>query len=136
MTTRPVPLPDPETKVFWDSARAERLSIQRCADCGVHQFYPRLVCHACLSDRLDWVPASGHGTIYSFTVVERAPGAFRDLVPYAVALVDLDEGVRMMTRVRTERPHDLRIGQRVEVCFEDLTEDIALPLFAPAGIGA
>lgn len=129
----PLPIPDAETAPFWDAARDGRLAYQRCADCGVAIFYPRLVCPHCLSDRLDWEDSAGAGTLYSVTVVYRAPAAFRDLVPYAVALVDLDEGFRMMARIDANDPNALKIGDRVAVRFLPQVDGVALPVFAPDG---
>jgi uncharacterized OB-fold protein len=82
-----------------------------------------------MSDRIAWIEASGKGTIYSFTVVHRAPAQFADSVPYVVALVDLAEGVRMMTNVVGCDPTAVRIGAEVEVEFDDVTPEIALPKF-------
>jgi uncharacterized OB-fold protein len=129
MTAKPLPIPDSDTRQFWTAASQGRLSIQRCEDCGTHVFYPRLVCPHCCSDRLAWKDASGKGRVYSYTVVERSPGAFKDMVPYVVALVDLDEGVRMMSRIRTDDPYSVRIGMPVEVEFDPVSEDVALPVF-------
>lgn len=132
MTSRPVPQPTPETAPFWAATVAGRLSIQKCRACGEHIFYPRLVCTACMSDALDWVDCSGRGTVYAFTVVERAPGAFADMVPYVVALIDLQEGPRMMSWVRVDNVEDVHIGMPVSVIFDPLSETVALPVFVPA----
>jgi uncharacterized OB-fold protein len=82
-----------------------------------------------MSDRLAWIETSGKGTIYSFTVVHRAPAQFVDAAPYVVALVDLADGVRMMTNVVGCAPSAVRIGAAVEVEFEDVTPEISLPKF-------
>jgi uncharacterized OB-fold protein len=86
-----------------------------------------------MSDRLTWIEASGKGTIYSYTVVHRAPSSFADSVPYVVALIDLTEGVRMMTNVVGVPPSDVRIGAAVEVIFDDVTPEITLPKFRLVG---
>ncbi|HLH74793.1 MAG TPA: Zn-ribbon domain-containing OB-fold protein [Chloroflexota bacterium] len=126
---RPLPVPDGDTKPYWDAAREHRLVIQHCADCGLAVFYPRAICPHCGSDRLHWVDASGRGTVYSYTIVHRAPVGFTDAVPYVVALIDLEEGVRLMSNVVDCTPSDVQIGERVEVVFEDVTPEISLPKF-------
>ncbi len=126
---KPLPVPDGDTRRYWDAAREHRLMIQRCQDCQRAIFYPRSVCPHCMSDRLEWIQASGRGTIYSYTVVHRSPAAFKDDVPYVVALIDLAEGVRMMSNVVACAPSDVRIGAAVEVIFDDVTPEITLPKF-------
>lgn len=129
MTGKPVPHPDPETQPFWDAAAEGVLKIQQCADCGHHIFYPRIVCPHCLSEDLTWQPVSGRARIYSLSVVHRAAPAFRDELPYVVALVDLEEGPRMMTRILTEDPQAPRIGDAVEVEFCPQDNGPPLPFF-------
>jgi len=129
VTDLPHPQPDDVTQPFWDGIAAGRLRLQRCRACGRHVFYPRAVCPHCTSGELEWVDASGRGSVYSFSVVHRAPPGFAADAPYAVALVDLDEGVRMMTRLVDVALDDLAIGQPVEVVVEG---DPALPYFRPA----
>jgi len=87
-----------------------RFLIQRCEGCGKHVFYPRMVCPHCGSDKLAWVEPKGTGTVYSTTTVRRKPEVGGD---YDVSLVDLDEGVRMMTRVEGIPPTEVKIGMRV-----------------------
>lgn len=130
--TKPLPVPDGDTQPFWEGTRLGELRIQRCRACDRFIFYPRSVCPHCMSDELAWVRASGRGVVYSYTVVHRAPEEFRHEVPYVVALVDLEEGVRMMTRLVDVDPGEVRIGMPVEVTFRRATEDIVLPYFRPA----
>ena len=132
--TTPLPLPsiDPDTKPFWDGAKRGELLIQRCTTCGHVQFYPRLRCMRC-GAAVEWTRASGRGSVYSYTVVHRAPDeALGALVPYVVALVELEERVRMMSRLRGIAPDAVRIGQAVRVTFERLTDDVTLPVFEGA----
>jgi uncharacterized OB-fold protein len=129
---KPAPVPDADSAPFWEGARAGRLVVQRCLECGRHVFYPRLVCPHCGSSRLEWVTASGRATVYSFTVVHRAPPPFADEAPYVVALVELAEGPRMMTRLTGLKPAEVKVGMPVEVRFVDLDEDFKLPYFGPA----
>ncbi len=129
---RVIPTPDPTTKAYWDAAARHELLIQRCEDCGAYQFLAQFCCRACLSERVEWVQAGGRGEIYSFTVVDRAPTPkFEAQVPYTVALVELAEGVRMMSNVVEIEPRAVRVGMAVEVVFEDLAPGIALPQFRP-----
>lgn len=126
---KPLPVPDGDTQPYWDAAKEHRLMIQRCQGCQHAIFYPRSVCPHCMSDRIEWVAASGRGTIYSYTVVHRSPGQFKDDVPYVVALIDLAEGVRLMSNVVDCAPSDVQIGAGVEVVFDDVTPEITLPKF-------
>jgi uncharacterized OB-fold protein len=129
----PLPRPDKDSGFYWDAARRHELVLQQCLDCERFRFYPRYVCPNCLSDKFEWRPATGRGYIYSFTVIHRAPSpAFRDRVPYVLALVELEEGVRMMTNIVGCDPETVRIGMSVEVFFDDVTEDVTLPKFGPA----
>lgn len=130
----PLPKPDKDSEVYWQAARRHELLLQQCSDCERFRFYPRSVCPHCLSDKFRWRPSSGRGRVYSFTIIHRAPTpAFRDQVPYVLALIDLDEGVRMMSNVIDCDPGVVRIGLRVEVIFADVTPEISLPKFKPSG---
>ena len=126
------PVPDADTEPFWAGIQAGELRLQRCDACGSAVFYPRAVCPHCLGASLAWFTASGDGTIYSYTVAHRAFGEFADQAPFTVALVDLDEGVRMMTRITGAGPGGVRIGQRVRMTVATVG-DAALPCFRPAG---
>jgi uncharacterized OB-fold protein len=126
----PLPRPDKDSQAYWDAARRHELVLQRCSECNRFRFYPRSICPYCLSDQFEWRRASGRGAIYSFTIIHRPPvPAFRDRVPYVLALIDLEEGVRMMSNVVDCDPHSVEIGMAVEVIFEDITEEITLPKF-------
>jgi uncharacterized OB-fold protein len=129
---RLVPIPDPITEPFWKAARRGDLSMQRCGSCKRLVFYPRSICPNCGSFELDWEILSGSGTIYSFSVVHRPahPGMAGE-VPYVVALVEVEEGVRLMTNIVECDPADVEVGMEVEVVFETLSEEIAIPLFRP-----
>lgn len=130
MYEKPLPVVDADTRPFWEAAREHRLLIQHCPDCGRYVYYPRAICPHCHSDRLEWREASGEGTIYSFTVSRRPAGpAFEDDVPYVVAIIELEEGPRMMSNVKTDDVEKIRIGERVRVAFENVTDEIALPKF-------
>jgi uncharacterized OB-fold protein len=121
-----------DSEPFFDAAREGRLVIQRCAVCGEHQFYPRKVCVHCGSPHVDWVEASGRGTVHTFTVIHQQgmPG-WRDEVPYVAAIIDLDEGVRMTSNVIDTDPAAVSVGLPVEVAFVDEGMYV-LPRFRPA----
>ncbi|MGH7857355.1 MAG: Zn-ribbon domain-containing OB-fold protein [Candidatus Binatia bacterium] len=125
-----LPIPDGETEPYWEGARQERLRLKRCRPCDRTFFYPRSHCPRCWSTDTDWIEASGRGTIYSYTVIAHSDVApFKDWIPYVVALVDLDEGPRMVTNVVGAAPEDLSVGRRVEVVFDRIDDRITLPRF-------
>jgi hypothetical protein len=131
--SRPLPKPDRDSAYYWAAARRHELVFQQCADCRRFRFYPRLVCPHCLSDKFEWRQSDGRGVVYSFTVIHRAPTpAFRDQTPYVLALIELPEGVRMMSNVIGCDPAEVRIGMPVRVMFEDVTPEVTLPKFKPA----
>ena len=132
MTERPYPVPDRDTAPFWEGAAAGRLRIQRCTECGRHVFYPRAVCPHCTGDALEWITASGRGVVHSFTTVHRTGEEFRDEVPFTVALIDLQEGVRMMARLDHAQPV---VGMAVEVTFEAVAGPYPLPHFKEVSPG-
>jgi hypothetical protein len=123
---RPHPDPEPLVRPFWDAVAAGRLDLQRCAACGRHVFYPRAICSHCGQGPLEWVTASGLGTVHAYTVAHRAPEPFSSEVPFVVALVDLDEGVRMMTRLVDVEPAQVSIGLPVKL---SISGDPPLPTF-------
>ena len=106
--------------------------VQRCNACGRHQFYPRAFCTACLSDDLEWVEARGTGRIYTFTICRIAAHPALT-APYAVALIDLDEGVRMLANIVDCELALIRMGARVAVRFEPIGDEFTLPQFTLAG---
>ncbi len=131
--TRPLPTPSAISRPFWHAAREGRLLIQRCDACGAVQHPPGIACRACLGSELAWHEAAGSRHVYSFTIVHRSMTAgFIGDEPYVVALVELDEGVRMTTNILGCPPDAVRIGLRVVPRFTPVTDDIALAHFAPA----
>ena len=126
----PVPEVTPEMAPFWEAAHRHTLVVQRCADCGRYRFPARDVCSHCLSREASWVPVSGRGTVFSLTVMHHAyHPAFE--VPYAVVVVELEEGARMLTNVVGCPLRTIEIGMPVEVTFEELTPEVTLPKFRP-----
>lgn len=123
--------PTAETRTFWDGCRDGKLRYQICADCGAVQRIPRSVCTHCHGLRLDWNESAGLGTVLSHTTVHRAPTpAFKTETPYVIALVDLDEGFRLMVNTRGGANPPLAIGQRVRIGFEP-RGDYLLPIAEP-----
>ena len=127
---KPDPIADPGSAPYWEGLKSGKLLLKSCNACGMMHFYPRELCPHCYSDDLDWKEAKGTGEIYSYTVAHRAAGpAFTDDVPYAVAVVTLDEGPRMLTRILGDS-HSVRIGQRVQVSLQSTDGGWVLPFFA------
>jgi len=131
---KPLPVIDPGSRPFWDAAREHRLSIPKCRACGKYHFYPRELCPHCHSDDLEWTDVSGKGEIYSFTIARKPAGpVYAGDVPYIIAMIALDEGPRMLTNLVVDDVETVQIGDRVAVQFEDVTDEVTLPKFAPAG---
>jgi uncharacterized protein len=131
--SKPLPVPTLETAPYWEGCRQHQLRIQRCSGCGRYQFFPRIYCAKCFSERIDWIDATGRAKVLSFTIVRRPVSpAFANDVPYVVALVTLEEGPQMMTNIVDCVPEEVTIGMRVEVVFEDWTDTISIPKFRPA----
>lgn len=124
MSGKPVPAINTDTEKFWEACNNETLLFQKCEDCGYHQFYPRSICRQCTSENLTWTKAQLRGTVYTFTVQHRAPTpAFKEDVPYVIALIDLEDGFRMMMNVKNCNVNDVYIGMPVRVVFEERGED-------------
>lgn len=131
------------TEAFWDATRDERYLVQWCTACDVPIFYPREVCPQCLrADALTWRTSSGRGRIHAMSVQHRpAHPGMADLVPYVVALVDLDAGhdgrtVRVMSNITGVDPDDVHDGDHVTVTWEPLDDGRNLALFTPDGATA
>ena len=103
------PLPGPDinadARTYWAAAAEERLVVQCCDECGIYRFYPRPLCPDCASDQATWTEVSGQGSVHTFTIVHRAPNKeFQAITPYVIALIDLDEGPRMMANIWATTP--------------------------------
>lgn len=128
----PLPQPDPVSQLYWDSVRAHAMRLQRCVDCEKWVFYPRAACPHCGGVSLEWRPVSGRGLVYSFTIVHRAPSpALQEQAPYIVALVELEEGVRLMGRLVgvPVEPGHVRMGAEIVLEYADVTGEVTLPRF-------
>ena len=131
--SKPVPTPDHVTGEFWAAAMQHKLLIQRCLDCGSRHTFPQTYCRGCLSGNMEWVEASGRGRIYSYTVTHRPPSpVFEKDIPYTLALVELEEGVRLMSQIIGIEPDDVSVDLPVEVVFDDISPTISLPRFRPS----
>ncbi len=128
-----LPSIDEESRPFWEATKRHELYVQKCRDCGFVQFHPRAVCTACLSSSVQWLKSSGRGKIYTWSVTNQNPGrGFRDALPYIVAYVDLDEGVKIFANVVDCKPEEVKIGMPVEAAFTDVTPEFTLVNFRPA----
>lgn len=133
--TRPLPKIRPYTREFWEAAKRGELLVQHCKDCDRNIFYPREICPKCQSPNVEYIKATGRGKLFSFSLVEKgAPPDFKDMQPYVICLVDLDEGVRIGSMlVGYDDYWALQPGQEVKVVFDPVTDEISLPKFKPAG---
>ncbi len=130
---KPLPFPNSDTKEFWDGAKRHELLLQKCSQCSNYRYPPSSICPNCFSLDFKWERASGKGEVYSFTIVRipLRPDWAPD-VPYALATIKLHEGVRMVSSVIGCKPEDVKIGMKVQVVFDDVTEQFTLPKFKPA----
>jgi uncharacterized OB-fold protein len=129
---KPLPVPSEVSAPYWQGLASGELRLQRCGDCGRHVFYPRSVCPHCLGEKLEWVPASGRGRVYSYTIVRRAMNpAFAADVPYVFAIVELDEGPRVTTNIVGCAPEDVRVDMPVKAAYDNVTSELALLKFEP-----
>jgi uncharacterized OB-fold protein len=128
--TLPAPVANADSLPYWNAARERKLVIRQCKDCKQLHFMPRHLCPACWSDQLEWIEAKGTGRVHSYTIMRRAPlAAFAALGPYVVALIELDEGPRMVANVLGDDALAVKIGDRVQVTFEDRGDGALLPQF-------
>jgi uncharacterized OB-fold protein len=130
---RPAPQPDFDSAPYWSAAREGHLVVQRCQVCANAQLYGRALCTRCGSAEVVWEPASGRGSVYSYTVIrQQYLRPFRDMVPYVVALVDLEEGPRVMTNIVGCEPDEVTIGMPVTARFEPVSDEASIVLFGPS----
>ena len=131
---KPLPAVNSENAPYWQYAKKHELRMQQCAGCGYIRFPPGILCPKCHSMDAQWVRLTGRGEIYSYIVYHHAyHPAFRNDLPYAVAIIKLAEGPRMESNIIGCRMEDLKVGLPVELCFDDVTDEISLPKFKPAG---
>lgn len=129
--TKPLPVVQPWSEKFWEGTKEGKLLVQHCKDCNSNIFYPRKYCPECWSGNLDWIESTGKGKVFTFsTAVSMVEPRFMDELPYTLAYVDLDEGVRLMSKIVECDPEDIKIGMEVEVVFVE-RENFMLPYFKP-----
>jgi uncharacterized OB-fold protein len=130
---KPVPVTQPWSEKFWEGTKQGKLLIQVCNDCKSKIFYPRKFCPECWSGNLGWIEASGKAKINTFsTAYSMVEPRFMDELPYTIAYVVLEEGIKMMTRIVDCKPEDIRFDMDVEVVFHE-REGFFLPYFRPVG---
>jgi hypothetical protein len=130
--SKPLPVPSEETAPFWEGTKQRELRIPYCRHCQRHFFYPRSFCPHCFGTELEWRKASGRGRLYTYGIQYRpAHPGFMNELPYVTAIVELEEGVRLMTNLVGVEPdpEKIRCDAPVEVVFEDVTDEITLPKF-------
>lgn len=129
---RPLPAINDLNRPHWEGARNHEFLIQRCRDCGHLWFPPMPNCNNCLSTEIEWTRAGGRGTVFSFIVYHQGwlPG-FKDETPYNVAIIELDEGVRLINNIIGIPYEQIEVGMPVEVTFQDINADVTIPRFKP-----
>jgi uncharacterized OB-fold protein len=131
---KPLPVADPVTAPFWDSLKAQAIQLQKCGGCQAFIFYPRPFCPACMSDDLTWTPVSGRGVVHAFAIPHRHPNrVFTADGPYVVALIELEEGAKMLTNLVEvdATPEAVKVGMAVEIVYDAVTDEVTLPKFRP-----
>ena len=128
-----LPTPDLETKPFWDGCKEGRFLIRHCNACGADHYYPRPFCPTCWSDDVAWKEASGRATLYTYSVVRvNDLPPFGERVPYVAAVVELEEGPRVMTNIEGVEHDALQIGMQLVVDYKPISENITIAVFRPA----
>ena len=128
-----LPMVDEESQPFWDAAHEGRLLIRRCNACEQWHYYPRPFCPHCWSQDVEWVEASGRAVLYTYSIVRRNDlPPFNERVPYVAAVVDLEEGPRMITELVDCPEEDIQIGMPLHVDFRPLTDTLSAPVFRRA----
>jgi len=126
---RALPTKNLDNARFFESVREHRMELQKCDACDKFRYFPAPICPHCSSLDFKWEAVSGFGTVYSFTWVYRPAPGFEHLVPYAYALVELEEGPVLATNIVDTTAYELKIGLPVEVKYEDVNDEVSLPLF-------
>ena len=130
--SKPLPEPTPETAPFWEGAKRHELRMQYCRDCRRYYFFPRPLCRHCLSANTEWRTLSGRGKLHTYVINHRAAPGFEADAPYVIAIVEVEEGPRMMTNIvglADPAPAMLAIDAPVEVVWDDVSDAVTLPKF-------
>ena len=129
---KPLPQPNPDTKPFWEGCRKHELRFQKCRNCGHVRWPPSIICPMCYSQDTEWIRASGKGKIYTFAAYHQAfHKAFENGLPYVTAIIELEEGPRLLSNIVGCKPQDVRCDMPLEVTWEDINEEFSLPKFKP-----
>lgn len=120
-----------DKRPFWEALREHRFITTRCSECGRVSYPPRVLCPACLGDAREWIELSGRGVIYAFTRHHIVPRAYIAEAPYVTAMVDLEEGPRILTRIENADYEELKIGQEVKIGYKPLADEITFFYFEP-----
>jgi uncharacterized OB-fold protein len=132
---KPLPISQPESDYYWEKAREHELWLKNCDDCNKTIFYPRDICPYCFSRNTIWIKSKGQGILFSYAIVFKSPVvSFQRNAPFIIAIVELEEGVKIPTNLIGINPIDqnIRIGMPVEVTFDDVTNNYTLPKFRPS----
>jgi uncharacterized OB-fold protein len=129
---KPLPVIDEDTAPYWKYCKSHELRMQKCGSCGHIRFPAGILCPKCHSMEAEWTKLSGKGRIYSFVIFHHAfHPSYKNDIPYAAAIIQLDEGPRLDSNITGCSLEDIRIDMPVEVYFDDVTDDISLPKFRP-----
>lgn len=130
----PLPKATTETKPYWDGLKEKKLMLPRCAACGKAHFYPRVFCPHCGGRKLEWFQASGKGKLHTFVINHRPPPTM-GTDPYVIAVIELDEGPRLMSNLIgiAPDPEKIRCDMPVEIEYDAVTPEVTLPKFRPVG---
>jgi len=132
-TEKPLPQVNPDTQPFWDGCKEHELRFQKCLDCGHVRWPPSMICPECHASQTEWITARGKGAVYTYAVYHRAfHPAFKDDLPYVTAVVELEEGLHLLTNIIGCNPDSVRCDMPVEVAWEDVTDAFSLPKFRPS----
>ena len=132
--SKPIPAVTPDMREFFAAAREGRLMVQKCDDCGQLRFPAYEICSKCDSTHARWVAVSGRGRVFSFNIMHQVyHPAFAAEVPYAVVVVELEEGCKITSNLLGVKPHDIKCGMPVEVVFEKLSDEVTVPKFRLRG---
>ncbi len=133
-----LPQPTPETQPYWDGLRQHTLRLPYCAACQAYTFYPRPFCARCFSWDIVWRECSGRGVVHTFVINHRPAPGFEDRAPYVIAVIELEEGPRLMSNLLLDvppTPDTVRVGMPVQIVYADVTPAVTLPQFRPVAGG-
>ncbi len=130
---KPLPNPNPDTSTFWEQCKEHRLTFQQCNDCGHVRWPPAIICPQCHSVSHERIASAGNGTVFTFVVYHQAfHPAFKEDLPYVVAVVKLEEGPQFVSNIVGCKPEEVSCDMPVKLIWEDITDECSLPKFQPA----